>query len=512
MTPEEREAAGIITVPKALLQTKASEIGIDNAQVQKMMNSDENEFYFTLDVPSCCKITSNDDSNIAISKESLLKSISEKISESERIVRAFSSDNVCNLHSSQEIVAKHSLRIDSLHSLEYMIKHTTLCQDSLERAYVTYMTLIERVNGTLSNFGNAVLLNDVSSDYIVEALNRGPAIVSSTLSGLKASAIDTLSNLLNDDVLLVSDDWLNADPARIERIIDFALSGHPIIMTGSNSRILSSDTNLPTVFSTSAGVYGLWHNEESGETYCYSDSDADVKDSIESAFEWAESHQTSESNNEQNTTPVDSIVYSLTKTHGNFGDLIIETEYDLMEIDTNLYLVTTHYTLTGDANVSTSFWDKWTAVADLRISGQHDHSTLVGYSPNSNTSTNGIQEVHLFHSYPINPHYDWEYGTGWTYNMDDAVFHDLSSQNNFSLWYDVNECQANNGNSYTIEPGTFSETVAVNQSTSATGSGLTISSYVYSEIEHYSVSFFRDRTLLPDQYETVECDMIVTLR
>ena len=523
MTPEEREAAGIITVPRSQLQDRATELGLSDATVQGMMESDESEFYFTSAVPSCVMETPEESGQEYGSKDALLDAIAEKISVSEKIVAAFSEDGIRDLRDSREIVAKHTVRLEGLRALDRLVRLVVHGQDSLERAYDMYWNLVGRANHLVSNFGSEVLLKDVSSSYIREALSRGPAIISDTLDGLRASAMNGPFGTLGDgEALLVGGDWLNGSAARMRMISDVASSGHPIIMSGDGPDALSAENiGLSTAFSGSAGVYGLWHDEESGVTYCYSDSGGDLNDSIESAFEWAEGPQANSSIPEQYLAPIDSVTYSLTKTHGNFGDLKVETEYDMIEIQSGIHLVVTHYKLTGDANVSNSFWDNWTAVADLRVSGQHSHSNLVGHSPTSNTATSGTQQVYLFHS---DPHYDWEYGTGWTYSMGDAVFHDLTSQNSFSLWYDVNECQANDGNSYTIEPGTFTEAYAsvmdawiqdiedgVNANIPNEDDWITIKPFRYSETEHYSVTFFRDRTLLPDQTETVSCDITATL-
>ncbi len=521
MTYEEREAAGIITVPRSQLQEMASELGIDYITVQEMMDSEVNEFYFTSATPLCVTEVPGESDQGYESEGALLDAIAEKITMSEKIITAFSEENIRDLSDSREIVAKHTVRLEGLRALDRLVRLGIHGQDSLERAYSMYWNIVGHASDLISNFGNEVLLGNVSSGYIREALSRGPALLSDTLDGLRATAASgLLGNISDGESLLVGSDWLRGNDARMRMIADLASSGLPIILTGDNPDVLSTEnTGLPTAYSSSAGVFGLWHDNENNATYCYNDSGGDLNESIESAFGWAENPQSSTSIPEQYLAPVDSVVYSLTKTHGNFGDLIVETEYDMIEIDTDLTLVVTHYKLTGDANISTSFWDKWTAVADLRVSCDHEHSYLYDYEPCVSPAGNGLQAVNLYH-------FDAEYYDGWSYTIDDATFHNLSIPNNdtFSLWYDIGECQENDGKSYTIEPGTFTEVSAteidawiqemeeeLNYGRGEEEEWIEVLPFRYMETEHYSVSFFRDRTLLPDQMETVNCDITVTL-
>ncbi|MBR4504741.1 MAG: hypothetical protein IKP20_07215 [Candidatus Methanomethylophilaceae archaeon] len=520
MTIEEREAAGIVTVTKAQLQALAPEFGLSNDEVQEMMDSDDNEFYFTSVAPSCVTEEPEEADQGYGSRDALLDAIAKKISVSEKIIAAFSEDDICDLLDSQEIVARHAIKLESLRALDRLVRFGIHSQNSLERMYDMYWNLIGRANDLVSNFGNDILLSNVSSGYVREALDRGPAIVSDTLDGLRASAMNGIFDTLGDgEALLVGSNWLSGNASRMRMIAEIAASGHPVIMSGNSPDALSTENiGLPTAYSDSADVYGLWHDDNNNITYCYSEIGGELNDSIESAFEWTENSQSNTPTPGQ-LAPENSVVYSLTKTHGNYGDLIVNTEYDLIEIEDDLYIALTHYKLTGDANVSTSFWDRWTAVSDLRVSCEHNYSFLIDYDPHISPTGNGTQNVNI--CYP-----DTQFYIGWSFQIEDTTFHDSSSllNNTFSLWYDIDECEANDGKSYTIEPGTIAEISTddiqeliqeieerLNENIVSEEDRITIKPFRYSETEHYSVTFFRDRTLLPDQTETVECDITVTL-
>jgi hypothetical protein len=511
MTAEERDAAGIFTVPRVQLQSRASELGLSDATVQEMMDSDKDEFYFTSATPMCITEES-DESNVEYgSQEDLLDVIAEKISLSEKIIAAFSQDEIRDLQDSRAIVAKHTVRVECLQALDRLVRFSIHSQNLLERAYDMYWNIIGHTNDLISDFGNDVLLNGVSSNYIRDALSRGPAILSHTQNGLKASASNLFNILESDGVLLVSSDWLDVSTARMDLITDLAASGNRMILLGDNPDVLSAENiGLSTAFSGSAGVYGLWYDEENDATYCYSDSGDNLNGSIEAAFEWAETAQSNIYIPEQYLAPADSVVYSLTKTHGSFGDLIVNTKYDIIEVQPDEFVVITHYKLTGDANVSTGLLDRWTAIADLRVSCQHENSELIDYGPTTGPYGVGIQYVDLYDS-------DSEIDAQWMFIVGDAVFHDQTTMSNdtFSLWYDIGECEASNGRSYSIEPGTISrvyiEDIEESLEEIEDETGLEIQSFRYCETEHYSVSFARDRVLLPYQLETVECDIMVTL-
>jgi hypothetical protein len=495
---EEREANGIITVPRNQLQSRAAEFGLDSAEVQRSLNSNKDEFFFTSTVPTC-NAPRRDCSEPSGPVADLLEAINEQSSISEKMINVFNTEKIRNLEYSREIVAKHSAILEGLQNLESEVLSGIPDNASLERAYIKFCELMGYSDIGQIEFGETIatenldFLGDLSSEQIENVLRIGPAVLSDNMIGTELLSKANLTSVVAGETLVVGNEWVVADKNRIETIGSMAREGSPVILSGGTPNVLSTkNTGLPSSFTGSGGVYGLWYDENTGDTYCYSSSGGDLKKAIKSAFEWVEDSKNKASMKSNSETRIP-VLYSISSSFGSLGSLTVNTEHEKIGIQPGLYLVQTHYKLTGDAGTSTSFWDNWTAVADLRVSCQHSKTDLVAYSPDSYTATAGIQNVYLY--YP-----DVEYEAEWTYNMSDSTFHDMSGNTDFSLWYDVNECQANDGNSYTIEPGTLAEMMDQN--------GVPAK---YEEVEHYSVSLFRDRTILPDQSYTIDFFTRVTM-
>lgn len=132
MTVQEREQNGIQTIPRNQLQTMASSLGISDAEVEMMMTTEQNEFYFTTSAPTCT-ITSDSDLNdlSSIDTNTLHQFISAQIDRSELLINTLSKESIRDMEGSTEILDKHTKRLVDLATIEQKLEKGTLSPNEI---------------------------------------------------------------------------------------------------------------------------------------------------------------------------------------------------------------------------------------------------------------------------------------------------------------------------------------------------------------------------------------------
>jgi hypothetical protein len=126
MTLSEREQYGIETISRENLLTMAAELGISEITLNEWLESSEDVFYYAhnfveYETPQPEK---TELSRSTLTKDMLLNELSEQIERSEKIIRAFSTDEICDLEDSMEIVQKHTARLAYLSELQTVAEST----------------------------------------------------------------------------------------------------------------------------------------------------------------------------------------------------------------------------------------------------------------------------------------------------------------------------------------------------------------------------------------------------
>ncbi|MDR3283318.1 MAG: hypothetical protein LBS92_06935 [Candidatus Methanoplasma sp.] len=344
---------------------------------------------------------------------------------------------------------------------------------------------------------------------LVVITNTEGAKASSEKSNVKIqSSFDSVSGL---DVVVVDGSWVKSlDSKYVAKSIKaLTEASHPVLLLDESPEILTNNIAVSHAFTTVAEVYGFFYDNNTGVSYCNSVTGADLNDSLSKQYVWAKGKSdaylaagvTPTITNSGSEVWVLKVHCTASANTGNFGELNVSTYYyALQENDTSGNYIMTMYQLQGDPFEATSSWDNWIAVADMYTDTtlSYGSPTLLTYAPLSTggSSTVGINLSISAGTTGING----TVGASWSYTIPDVVIHNQSnySQKKFDIWHDFNENGVNKTDTHEVRPGKISKSAEV-----STGS------IMYNEIDHYAVQFYKDRTLLADQFET--CNLYVSV-
>lgn len=132
MTLQEREQNGIQTIPRNQLQTAASSLGISDTEIEMMMSTEQDEFYFTSSAPTCTITSDPDLNNFSLTDaNSLHQAISAQIDRSELLVNSLSDEPICDMDGSAEIIDKHTKRLINLAAIEQRLEEGIISQNEM---------------------------------------------------------------------------------------------------------------------------------------------------------------------------------------------------------------------------------------------------------------------------------------------------------------------------------------------------------------------------------------------
>lgn len=194
------------------------------------------------------------------------------------------------------------------------------------------------------------------------------------------------------------------------------------------------------------------------------------------------------------TNPNAPVVYSLTRVQSSFGEMTVDTKYTKYEVDNDTNLILTEYCLTGDPYTEDSIWDNWIAIADMKISCNHENSSILAYGPTTSSSTRTTHDVEF------NGTYSGVYiNVDRSYSVNESSTTVSKSGQSFSVYHDIDEWGSDKLSTKIMKPGTLS--------IADKGSNV----FSYQETEYYAVTYYKDSIVVSDKYVTDECTMTVTL-
>ncbi|MDR1404813.1 MAG: hypothetical protein LBJ20_04535 [Candidatus Methanoplasma sp.] len=314
------------------------------------------------------------------------------------------------------------------------------------------------------------------------------------------------------DVLVFGNTWIkNIDADYIsEKVKYYANSGNPIISLSRSSDFLySKNTGLASSYSADDDIRCIYYDVLNDVTYCYGTSGCTPEESLKLAYAWAEEVLTESSSKMMINSSDNGFLWSQklqsshTQDDGNFGRMNIKSFYSVLEEDDDgKSFVLTEYQLQGVPFETSSDWDNWIGVSGMEVSTQVGNysADLLTYGPSSSSGGSRAISVNLSANVSIND-IGAAIGKSWSYNVPDLTVRDRSdfSLNKFSTVEEhfVGDEASNKSDTLLMEPGKI---------VSTSGND----GQIYDETDYYSVTFYKDRTLLPDQHSTISKEMIVS--
>ncbi len=146
MTFSEREQCGIETIPRKNLMTRAAELNIPEITIERWLKTNENVFYYAHDfveyeTPQIEKVELT---KSTLTKDLLLNELSEQIDRSKKIIKAFSTDEVCDMEDSIVILNKHKLRLTELLEMQTTLEKTPIKNiGKLNTIYDSYCRIVD---------------------------------------------------------------------------------------------------------------------------------------------------------------------------------------------------------------------------------------------------------------------------------------------------------------------------------------------------------------------------------
>lgn len=310
---------------------------------------------------------------------------------------------------------------------------------------------------------------------------------------------NTLESIGSGDIVVIDGLWIenqnqNTVYADVRTLVD---NGNPIMLADDSAEAISADKiGRSTGFSSSADAYGIFYDQTTNTTYCYSVSNEDASKSYDTILQWFDRIAPSPAMTMANDDPREPILCAITESTGGFGTITGESRHTKYSIDDDTALFLTEYNFSADPDTESSIWDNWIAVSDMRIRCEHLDSDLLAQGPTSEESSD---------KYHVDIKIEDYEGTGldvigdWCYDLKESSIDNQSQWEVLDISHDIDERGDDKLSTKVMKPGTISLATRGNNP------------YIYEETEEYYATFYKDSVVVSDKYEECNADLVVKL-